>query len=89
MPIDIRLTAIPAPGGAPLAQSLAAATDAGDGAEDLAVPVQDAQEAGLDSRLNAPVAAVLAACEASGKAGDVAQAVTGQPGGPAGFFFSG
>jgi leucyl aminopeptidase len=89
LPIDIRLTAVPAPGGAPLAQSLAAASDAGNGAEDLAVPVQDAQRAGLDSLFNAPVADVLAACEAGSEAGDVTQTVTGRPGGACRILFLG
>lgn len=78
MPIDIRLTAVPTPGDTPLAPSLAAATGQ-DGSEDLAVPVQGVEEAGLDSRLSTPVGDVIAACEATGRAGDVAQAVTGLP----------
>jgi leucyl aminopeptidase len=77
LPIDLQLTAVPAPGDAPLAPSLAAASGQDDGTEDLAVPVQGAQDAGLDSRLSAPVADVIAACEATGRAGDVAHAVTG------------
>jgi leucyl aminopeptidase len=76
LPIDIRLTAVPTSGDTPLAESLAAASGQ-DGPEDLAVPVQGAQEAGLDARLSTPVADVIAACEATGRAGDVAQAVTG------------
>jgi leucyl aminopeptidase len=77
LPVDIRLTAVPTPGDVPLAPSLAAASGQDDGSEDLAVPVQGADEAGLDARLSAPVADVIAVCEATGRAGDVAQAVTG------------
>jgi leucyl aminopeptidase len=71
LPIDIRLTAIPAPAGVSLAAHLAAAAgDADDGA-DIAVAVQGAETAGLDPYLGSPVADVLAACDATGKAGEV------------------
>jgi leucyl aminopeptidase len=69
LPIDIRLTAIPAPAGGPLAAHLAALTGGDD--EDIAVAVQGAETAGLDPYLGGPVADVLAACGATGKAGDV------------------
>jgi leucyl aminopeptidase len=71
LPIDIRLTAIPAPAGGPLAAHLAAVTGgAGDG-EDIVVAVQGVETAGLDPYLGGPAADVLAACDATGKAGDV------------------
>jgi hypothetical protein len=78
LPIDIRLTAVRPPADTPLASSLAGVSGQEGGSEDLAVPVQGAAEAGLDARLSAPVADVIAACEATGRAGDVAQTVTGQ-----------
>jgi leucyl aminopeptidase len=71
LPIDIRLTAIPAPAGGPLAAHLAAVTGGADDGEDIAVAVQGAEAAGLDPYLGGPVADVLAACGATGKAGDV------------------
>jgi leucyl aminopeptidase len=70
LPIDIRLTAIPAPAGGPLAAYLAAVTGGADD-EDIAVAVQGAETAGLDPYLGGPAADVLAACGATGKAGDV------------------
>jgi leucyl aminopeptidase len=71
LPIDTRLTAAPAPTGIPLAAHLAMlAGAAGDGA-DLVVAVQGAETAGLDSYLGGRAADVLAACEATGKAGEV------------------
>jgi leucyl aminopeptidase len=71
LPIDIQLTAIPAPAGVSLAARLAAAAgDADDGA-DIAVAVQDAETAGLDPYLGSPAADVLATCDATGKAGEV------------------
>jgi leucyl aminopeptidase len=71
LPIDIRLTAIPAPAGGSLAAHLASVTgEAGDGA-DIVVAVQGAETAGLDPYLGSPVADVLAACAATGKAGEV------------------
>jgi leucyl aminopeptidase len=71
LPIDIRLTAIPAPAGVSLADRLAAVAGvAGDGA-DIAVAVQGAHTAGLDPYLGGPAADVLAACDATGKAGEV------------------
>jgi leucyl aminopeptidase len=63
LPIDIRLTAIPAPAGGPLAAHLAAVTGGADD-EDIAVAVQGAETAGLDPYLGGPVADVLAACGA-------------------------
>jgi leucyl aminopeptidase len=71
LPIDIRLTAIPAPAGGPLAAHLAAVTGEAGGGEDIVVAVQGAETAGLDPYLGGPVADVLAACDATGKAGDV------------------
>ena len=71
MPIDIQLTALPAPAGVSLAAHLGAVTgDADDGA-DIAVAVQGAETAGLDPHLGGPAAGVLAACGASGTAGEV------------------
>jgi leucyl aminopeptidase len=70
LPIDIRLTAVPAPAGTPLAAHLAAVTD-GTADEDIAVAVQGAETAGLDPYLGGPAAEVLAACDATGKAGEV------------------
>ena len=71
MPIDIRLTAIPAPAGGPLAVHLAAVAGGADDGEDIVVAVQGAETAGLDPYLGGPAADVLAACDATGKAGDV------------------
>jgi leucyl aminopeptidase len=71
LPIDIRLTAIPAPAGGLLAAHLAAVTGGADDGEDIVVAVQGAETAGLDPYLGGPVADVLAACDATGKAGDI------------------
>ena len=71
MPIDIRLTAIPAPAGGPLAAHLVAVTGGADDGEDIVVAVQGAETAGLDPYLGGPAADVLAACDVTGKAGDV------------------
>ena len=71
MPINIRLTAIPAPAGAWLAAHLATVTGAADDGADLAVAVQGAETAGLEPYLGSPAADVLAACDATGKAGEV------------------
>jgi leucyl aminopeptidase len=71
LPIDIRLTAIPAPAGGPLAAHLAAVTGEADDGEDIVVAVQGAGTAGLDPYLGGPAADVLAACDATGEAGDV------------------
>jgi leucyl aminopeptidase len=76
LPIDIRLTAVPVAGDAPLASYLANASGEEGNSEDLAVAVQDAETAGLDPYLDAPVAEVVAACGVSEHAGDVAQVVT-------------
>ena len=75
MPIDLRLTAIPAPADAPLASFFTTAASGAEGAEDIAVAVQGASTAGLDSYLGGPAADVLAACEATGAAGDTAVTV--------------
>ena len=66
MPIDIRLTAIPAPAEAPLAAYFAAAADAAGDGEDIVVTVQGAETAGLEPYLGGPVADVLAVCDATG-----------------------
>jgi leucyl aminopeptidase len=71
LPIDIRLTAIPAPAGGSLAAHLAAVTGEADDGEDIVVAVQGVETAGLDPYLGGPAADVLAACDATGKAGDV------------------
>jgi leucyl aminopeptidase len=68
LPIDIRLTALPAPAGVSLAAHLTEV--AGDG-EDIAVAFQGAETAGLDPYLGGPAADVLAACGATGEAGEV------------------
>jgi hypothetical protein len=70
LPIDIRLTAIPAAAGVPLASHLATVTGEADG-EDIVVAVQDAETAGLDAYLGGPAAEALAACAATGEAGEV------------------
>jgi leucyl aminopeptidase len=75
LPIDIRLTAIPAPADTPLASFFTTAASGAEGAEDIAVAVQGAGTAGLDPHLGGPAADVLAACEATGDAGDVAVTV--------------
>ncbi len=71
MPINIRLTAIPAPAGASLAAHLATVTGAADDGADIVVAVQGAETAGLEPYLGSPAADVLAACDATGKAGEV------------------
>jgi leucyl aminopeptidase len=71
LPIDIRLTAIPAPAGVSLAAHLAAMTSEADDGADVAIAVQGAETAALDPYLGGPVADVLAACDATGKAGEV------------------
>jgi leucyl aminopeptidase len=71
LPIDIRLTAIPAPVGGPLDAHLAALADGADDGEDIVVAVQGAENAGLDPYLGGPAAEVLAACDATGTAGEV------------------
>jgi leucyl aminopeptidase len=71
LPIDIRLTAIPAPAGGSLAAYLAAVTGGADDGDDIVVAVQGAETAGLDPYLGGPAADVLAACDATGQAGDV------------------
>jgi leucyl aminopeptidase len=71
LPIDIRLTTIPAPAGFSLAGHLAAVTGEADDGADIAVAVQGAETAGLDLYLGSPAADVLAACDATGKAGEV------------------
>ena len=75
MPIDIRLTAIPAPADTPLAAYVSEADGPAEGGEDIAVAIQGAEEAGLEPYLGGPVADVLAACAASGGAGDAAATV--------------
>jgi leucyl aminopeptidase len=75
LPIDIRLTAIPAPADMPLSSYLTTATSGADGVEDIAVPVQGASAAGLDPYLGGPAAGVLAAVEATGDAGGIAVTV--------------
>jgi leucyl aminopeptidase len=75
LPIDIRLTAIPAPADTPLAAYVSEADGPAEGGEDIAVAIQGAEEAGLEPYLGGPVADVLAACAASGGAGDVAATV--------------
>jgi hypothetical protein len=71
LPIDLRLTAAPAPGGIPLAAHLATLAGAAGGAAHIVVAFQDAGTAGLDSYLGGPAAGVLAARQATGKAGEV------------------
>ena len=69
MPIDIRLTAIPAPADTPLAAYVSDGRRPGEGGEDIAVAIQGADEAGLEPYLRRPAAEVLAACAASGERG--------------------
>ncbi len=75
MPIDIRLTAIPAPADTPLASHVAAAGGGPEGGVDLVVAVQGAEGAELEPYLGVPAADVIAACGATGDAGDVAGTV--------------
>jgi leucyl aminopeptidase len=75
LPIDIRLTTIRAPADTPLAAHVAAAGGPEGGGADLVVPVQGAEEAGLEPYLGVPAADVIAACGATGDAGDVAGTV--------------
>jgi leucyl aminopeptidase len=75
LPIDIQLTAIPAPADTPLAAYVSEAASMAGGGEDIVVAVQGADEAGLEPYLGGPVADVLTACAASGGAGDVAATV--------------
>jgi leucyl aminopeptidase len=74
LPIDIKLTAIPARADTPLASYLAAASGT-EGGTDIVVAVQGADEAGLEPYLGVPAADVVAACGATGDAGDVAGTV--------------
>jgi len=71
LPIDIRLTAIPAPAGVSLAAHLAAVTGGAEDGEDIVVAVQGAETAGLDAYLGGPASEVLATCGATGEAGDI------------------
>jgi leucyl aminopeptidase len=75
LPIDIRLTVVPAPAGIPLAAHLATLTAGPDGepggGADIVVAVQGAETAGLDEYLGGPAADLLAACQATGQAGEV------------------
>jgi leucyl aminopeptidase len=75
LPIDIRLTAIPAPADTALAAYVGEADGPAEGGEDIAVAIQGAGEAGLEPYLGGPAADVLAACAASGGAGDIATTV--------------
>ena len=75
MPIDIRLTAIPAAADTPLASHVATAAGGPEGGVDLVVAVQGADEAWLEPYLGVPAADVIAACGATGDAGDVAGTV--------------
>src|SRR5262249_37956760 len=65
----------PPPADTPLAAYVSEADGPAEGGEDIAVAIQGAEEAGLEPYLGAPVADVLAACAASGGAGDVAATV--------------
>ena len=89
MPIDIRLTAVPAPAGTSLAACLAALTGGADDGADVVVAVQGAETAGLDPYLGGPAADVLAACDATGKAGEVTPAVMWDGGTPRRLLFLG
>jgi len=89
LPIDIRLTAVPAPAGTSLAARLAALTGGADDGADVVVAVQDAETAGLDPYLGGPAADVLAACDATGKAGEVTPAVMWDGGTPRRLWFLG
>ena len=89
MPIDIQLTAIPAPADAPLASYVGAATDEAGRGEDIAVAVQDAETAGLDPYLGGPAADMLTACAATGDAGDLTAAVVRAGGRPRRLFLLG
>jgi leucyl aminopeptidase len=71
LPVDIRLTAAPVPGGIPLAAHLGTLAGTAGDAADIVVAFQDAETAGLDSYLGGPAAGILAACQATGKAGEV------------------
>jgi leucyl aminopeptidase len=75
LPIDIRLTAIPAPADTPLGSYITTAAGEPDAGEDIAVAVGDASTAGLDPYLGGAAAGVLAACDATDDAGAVATAV--------------
>lgn len=90
MPIDTRLTAVGADGPQPLARYLAGVSSGVNDVPDLiVVPVQGAESAGIDEFLGAPAAEVIARCEATGNAGDLAKVVVGLGGGMSPLMFLG
>ncbi len=102
MPIDTQLTAVVTVGPRPLPEYLARPGGDVQGAPGapgapgpagapgpIVVPVQGAEEAGIDSYLGAPAAEVIARCEATGNAGDLTSVVIGPHGGPGPFLFLG
>lgn len=89
MPIDTRLTAIPAGGPQPLA-ALLAGPGAGQEVADLIVlPAHQLAAAGIDSYLGVPAAELTANGEAAPAAGEFSAAVPGRPGGPGPFLLLG
>jgi leucyl aminopeptidase len=83
LPIEIRLTAVPAAGDQPLAAFLEAQTGrepvpaGGDTvSEDIVVPARAADIAGIEPYLGAPADEVMAACDVTSNAGDLSQVVT-------------
>jgi leucyl aminopeptidase len=89
LPIDIRLTAIPAPAEAPLASYFGVAVGEAPASEDIVVAVQDAGTAGPDPSLGGPAADLLTACAATGGAGDLTAAVARLGGEPRRLLFLG
>jgi leucyl aminopeptidase len=89
LPIDTRLTAIPAAGPQPLAAFLAG-QGTGDPAADLIVlPAQQLASAGIDTYLGVPAAELAARGEPAPAAGEFSAAVPGRPGGPGPFLLLG
>jgi leucyl aminopeptidase len=75
LPIDLRLSAVPAGGEAPLVSQLAASRSGEHGGDDLVVPAPapDVGAGELDRYLGMPAAELAAACGATRGAGDVSE----------------
>jgi leucyl aminopeptidase len=89
LPIDTRLTAIPAAGPQPLASYLAGPGTGQVAADLIVVPAQDLASAGIDSYLGVPAAQLAAHGEAACAAGEFSSGVPGRPGGPGPFLLLG
>jgi leucyl aminopeptidase len=89
LPIDTRLTAIPAAGPQPLAAFLAGPGDGGPAADLVVLPAQQLASAGIDSYLGVPAAELAAHGEVAPAAGEFSAAVPGRPAGPGPFLLLG